>query len=1149
MIFNSILFGLIALILIHVLNGYHPLLSHVLSELFAISVAWALFMVVWNARSQIDNDAFVFLGIALLFIGFIDLMHALVCKKIGFVEIQGESNPAVQLWVAARGLQSLTFAAFPLLLGRRLDPRPVMAGFALVTAMILLSVFYWKVFPPCFIDHVGGTPIKRLLETVFTIILLAALWLLHARRQSLDPQMHILMMGAVGLMVATELRSLFFSNPERGISLISHYLKLFSFFLVYLALVRSGLQRPYAVLFRKLQASVRAVTDAHIERTTILDHQPDHIILHDLEQQILWVNKTVCDFVGRPREELIGKRCTEIWKQAFAVCRRCPMGKTIRTGQIENVTTETPDGVSWKIRFCPVFDADGGIASVLEIRENITERIKAVDSLRYSEEKFSKAFHLNSTLMSISSIDDGIFDEVNEAFLRSTGLLPEAVIGRSSIEMGVISRQDREKMLSLLDELGRVENLPLELMPGSRNPRQCICSFEIITIRGQNKLLGMCQDVTDMVRMRRELDQERSLADLIESQRTLQTILDGIPDIIGLQKTDHSIIAFNKAGYAALGKAPAEVHGKKCFELFGHRQPCDHCATVRALESGKIETFERFEPTLNRWYKINTIPIKDSAGKISMLVEQIREITADRNREVELRRLGSAIQQVAEEVVITDVAGIIEYVNPAFEQITGYGQEEAIGKNPRILKSGQHDEEFYNALWGTISSGKTWHGRMINRKKDGSVYHEEASISPVFDKGGKIVNYVAVKRDITEQLDLEAHLRQAQKMEAIGTLAGGIAHDFNNILFPMMGFAEILREDLPETSPLQEHVDEILKASTRARDLVQQILAFSRQAKQEKKAIRIQTIVKEAIKLCRASLPSTITFDVKVDNECPAVVADPTQIHQVAMNLITNAFHAMEETGGTLAVAVRKVRRDAAENGAETLPAGTYVCLSVADTGCGIDPAIRDKIFMPYFTTKGQNKGTGMGLAVVLGIVQSHGGDVHLSSVPGEGTQIRACFPCEAREATEDTGRRQAPLPRGDERILLVDDEPAITRMLRQRLERIGYTVSERTSSVEALQVFRARPDAFDLVISDLTMPGMTGTRLAAEIKKRRPNTPVILCTGYSERFNQSNLSAMGIEGFVLKPVVIHDLANEIRRVLDRPPAVLRQVNSGNAPV
>ncbi|WP_054699348.1 PAS domain-containing hybrid sensor histidine kinase/response regulator [Desulfosarcina cetonica] len=827
----------------------------------------------------------------------------------------------------------------------------------------------------------------------------------------------------------------------------------------------------------------------------------------------------------------MGARCQEIWRQSGSTCQDCPVKKSIADGTIESIVIRTPDGTAWQVRTCPVRDANGVVTRILEIRENITERLRPLDALRLSEEKFSKAFHWNSTLMTISSLEDGIYDEVNEASLRATGLTREAVIGRSSTAMGIISQADRKKLLAVLKHHGSVKNLPLTLMPQRPNPLQVLYSAEVITINGQKKLLSMAQDVTALVQTQQELDQERSL--LIESKRMLQTILDGIPDVIGLQETDHTIIAYNQAGYDLLGLTPEAVRGKKCYELLGYRYSCDHCATTKALASGRIETIERYEPALDRWFKVNAIPIFGADGAISMIVEQLHEITAERKKEVQLRRLGSAIHQVAEAVLITDGSGTIEYVNPAFEAITGYSRAEAVGRTPRILKSGHHDEAFYGDLWDTITAGRTWHGRMVNRKKNGTVYHEEVSISPVFDQQGTIVNFVAVKRDITEQLDLEEHLRQAQKMEAIGALAGGIAHDFNNILFPLVGFAEMLQEDLPPESPLQDHVDEILRASTRARDLVQQILAFSRQAKQEKKAIRIQTIVKEVIKLCRASLPSTITIDAKMDNRCRSVVADPTQIHQVAMNLITNAFHAMEETGGALQVTVDEVECEPSDAQSGRLAAGTYVRLSVSDTGRGIDPAIRDKIFMPYFTTKDKNKGTGMGLAVVLGIVQSHGGDIQLKSTPGQGTEINAYFPCHAREAEDDAQDTTDPIPRGHERILLVDDEAPIVRMMRQKLERLGYGVTARTSSIEALEVFNAQPDRFDLVISDVTMPNMTGLQLALEIKRTRPRMPIILCTGYSEQFDRQRIKTLGIQGVVLKPVVTRELAKEIRAVLD----------------
>lgn len=381
----------------------------------------------------------------------------------------------------------------------------------------------------------------------------------------------------------------------------------------------------------------------------------------------------------------------------------------------------------------------------------------------------------------------------------------------------------------------------------------------------------------------------------------------------------------------------------------------------------------------------------------------------------------------------------------------------------------------------------------------------------------------------------EAQLRQAQKMEALGTLAGGIAHDFNNILGIIVGYAEMARCDLPESNPVREHLREVIKAANRARDLVKQILAFTRQNAQEKKPIQIGPVVGEVLKMLRASIPSTIELRSEIDPEA-TVVADPTQIHQVLMNLCANAAHAMSENGGVLDVRVMADHL----GGEAVLPfpdlkPGRYVQVVVKDTGHGIDPAIMDRIFDPFFTTKGQGLGTGLGLSVVLGIVKSHGGAIDVESTPEKGTTFRVLFP-EKKNTGAQEGHQAEPLPRGRERILVVDDEPALASLAKTMLEHLGYEVVCMTDSIKALEAFRNQPPGkeFDMAITDMTMPHLTGAGLAAEIRRAKPGFPIILFTGYHEAMDAEKAALLGFEGFLMKPVDLKALANIVRRVADK---------------
>jgi signal transduction histidine kinase/ActR/RegA family two-component response regulator len=382
----------------------------------------------------------------------------------------------------------------------------------------------------------------------------------------------------------------------------------------------------------------------------------------------------------------------------------------------------------------------------------------------------------------------------------------------------------------------------------------------------------------------------------------------------------------------------------------------------------------------------------------------------------------------------------------------------------------------------------------------------------------------------------ERQLQQVMKLQAIGTLAGGIAHDFNNILFPIVGYTELTMDEIPDDSLAKQNLKEVLKAANRAKELVQQILTFSRQSCQERKPLKVQILIKEALKLLRATIPSTIEIAARVDEDCGHIMGDPTQIHQVIMNLCTNAYHAMQETGGTLEVELKEVDINY-ENSVERvgLKVGRHLELTVKDGGHGMQPEVLERIFEPYYTTKELGKGTGLGLSVIHGIIKNYGGDVRVHSRPGNGTTFTVYIPIIDDIDIETEIVETVTDGKGNERILLIDDEKPIIDIEQQILERLGYKVTPKTDSQEALEEFAALPDKFDLVITDMTMPRMTGDQLARKIMEIKPDTPVILCTGFNETMTEEKALSLGIAKFVMKPIVKDELAYTIRSVLDTP--------------
>jgi PAS domain S-box-containing protein len=392
---------------------------------------------------------------------------------------------------------------------------------------------------------------------------------------------------------------------------------------------------------------------------------------------------------------------------------------------------------------------------------------------------------------------------------------------------------------------------------------------------------------------------------------------------------------------------------------------------------------------------------------------------------------------------------------------------------------------------------------------------------------------IGIARDITDELDMEEQLRQAQKMESIGTLAGGIAHDFNNILFPIVAVSEMMMQDYPLDGPEYQRANQIFKAGKRGSALVKQILAFSRQSEHKFVPVKLQSILRDVIKLSRSTIPSSISIVENIQKDCPLINADPTQVHQIVMNLITNAYHAVEVSGDEIRVELLETEVDHANTPVLSFEPGQYAKLSVSDNGAGIDPRLKEKIFDPYFTTKQQGKGTGLGLSVVYGIVKEHKGAIVVDSVVGKGSTFHVYLPLLPEKDDRPVRFEEEKVATGTESILLVDDEETIVDIERMILERLGYRVSWRVNSLEALEAFKANPDKFDLVITDMTMPNMTGDRLTEELIAVRANIPVILCTGFSENIDKEKAEAAGIKGFLMKPIVMADMANMVRRVLD----------------
>lgn len=483
-------------------------------------------------------------------------------------------------------------------------------------------------------------------------------------------------------------------------------------------------------------------------------------------------------------------------------------------------------------------------------------------------------------------------------------------------------------------------------------------------------------------------------------------------------------------------------------------------------------------------------------------------------------------------ILFTDLNGRIEDANPAFLEMVGYPFDEVCD-----MFEQQMTPEKWRLLESRVvspallSQGESGDYEKEYIRKNGTRIPAQVRSWLLRDSLGEPFRKLTLVRDTSARKSLEVQLRQAQKMEALGTLAGGIAHDFNNVLAAILGYIELARFDVDETSPARKSIDQIYKASQRARNLVGHILSFSRQSMHEKRPVFMQQIISESLELLRASLPSTIEIKQSMTSKMFPIEADGTQIHQILMNLCTNASHAMPD-GGTLSIVLDVVTFNELEaHGFVDLEPGAYMKLWVKDTGSGMDPEVKKRIFDPYFTTKGKGQGTGMGLSVVHGILKAHGGAVHVESEVGEGSSFYLYFPiCKGRAGEEAVA--VAGLAKGHERILFVDDEPDLAELGMTMLERLGYTVTSVTDSQKALDLFTSSPDEYDLVVTDLTMPKMTGVPFARKVKSVRPDVPVIICTGYSDSVSAGDVSEAGIDYLLMKPLEIRELSASIRNAL-----------------
>lgn len=473
--------------------------------------------------------------------------------------------------------------------------------------------------------------------------------------------------------------------------------------------------------------------------------------------------------------------------------------------------------------------------------------------------------------------------------------------------------------------------------------------------------------------------------------------------------------------------------------------------------------------------------------------------------------------------------------NPGAEKMFGYSEREVIGKSITMFHVSEDIERTIPKISDAIKKKeKGYEGEITLIRKSGDPFQAFLAVHPLFDSKVNMSGGLWISIDISENKNRRSQPYQAEKMESLGTLARGIAHDFNNILGIITGNIELAIDEVPRWNPLHQNLEEARKACLRAKYMVEQVQTFSQETEPKMTPTRVIPTIEETIKFLRSSIPSTVEIRHDILSDSDTTIADPIQINQVLISLCTNSAYAMRENGGTLGISLENVILDEETAASyDDLPAGSYMRITVSDTGHGIEPDALNRIFDPYFTTKEPGEGTGMGLAVARGIIRNHNGTIRAYSEQGQGAAFHIYLPLVEVEVSEETTGKEQDLPTGDECILLIDDEQQLLSLGKQILGRLGYSVITRTSSLEALELFRKNPDQFDLVITDLTMPAMTGDKLGMELIKLRPDIPVILCSGSIEPTLKSRTKDLGAKAILMKPVEMKDLVNTVRNVLD----------------
>jgi PAS domain S-box-containing protein len=936
----------------------------------------------------------------------------------------------------------------------------------------------------------------------------------------------------------------------------------------------------------ELDKQKRALQESEELYRTLLDAIPAPMFYKDTKGVYLGCNKAFETYIGIPRDQVVGKTVFELCPAELAqvyfdadnALYRHP-GVQCYEAQVLFAEGTLRDVMFYKSTFTNI---DGKLAGLVGTLLDITERKKAEDALRESEEKFRLFFEESRDAIFVADQECRLIN-VNQSAMEMFGYEREELVGINICET-FCDPLCKQNMMEEMRSKGYIREVEISLRKRDGGVRVCLLSASQ-RMSASGDLLGFQGIFHDITKRKRSeeilIRQNEYLAALNETTKGLMSRLE-LDSLLGaiinragsLMKTKHSYIylldetgtlmtrqsttgVFNDFFDYQIGKGDALVGqvwqsglplSVDDYHAWSGRLPDPAREVLRAmvgvpLKSGKevvgviglahMEEGRRFGDEevdiLTRFAELASLAL-DNAHLYAEAQEELQE---RKRAEEQLRKLSHAVEQSPVSVIITDTAGRIEYVNPKFTETTGYPLEEVTGKTPRFLKSGETPLSEYRDLWKTITSGNEWRGELHNRKKNGELYWELASISPIRDSGGAITHFIAVKEDITEQKKLETQLRHSQKMEAVGQLAGGIAHDFNNIMTAIIGYASILDMKLDPNSPSRNSVKQILFSAKRAANLTQGLLAFSRKQITYPRPVNLNDIVRRVEKILERLIGEDIDLVTSLCSPAPVLMADGLQLEQVLMNLATNSRDAMP-SGGKLIISTELVRLDERfVKNHDLAKEGLYAKMTVADTGVGMDADTQKRIFDPFYTTKEVGKGTGLGLSIVYGIIKKHNGTIGCYSEPGMGAVFTLFFPAIQDEFLETAPETTPIVQGGTETILMCEDDESVRKLTRDLLEEYGYTVIEAVDGEDAVSKFREHHDTVQLLILDLIMPKKNGKEAYDEIRMMKPDIKVIFSSGYEADIIQKRGKLVKGLTFLPKPVIPEELLANIRKVLD----------------